>query len=59
MVNTCKESQTLPLSQGDPSVREFAPLSGEAIPDGGADFFHYNFYIIYITSSQSLTEGQN
>ena len=34
MVNTCKEFQALPLTQGDPSVREFAPLSGGAIPDG-------------------------
>ena len=61
MVNTCKEFQLLPLSQGYPSVRDFAPPSGEepSLTEGRI----FSLEILYPDqqkiSSESLTEGQN
>ena len=61
MVNTCKEFQLLPLSKGDPSIRDFAPPSGEEPSLTGGRIF--SLEILYPDqqkiSSEPLTEGRN
>ena len=39
------EFQILRLSKGDGSVRDFRGVVRKIIPDGTADFFHYNLFI--------------
>ena len=61
IINDSMEFQLLPLSQGYPSVRDFAPPSGEepSLTEGRI----FSLEILYPDqqkiSSESLTEGQN
>ena len=61
IINDSMEFQLLPLSQGDTSVRDFAPPSGEepSLTEGQI----FSLEILYPDqqkiSSESLTEGQN
>ena len=61
MVNTCKEFHILPLSKGNPFVRDFRPFVRRINPWRRGGFF--SLQILYQnqqeTSSESLTKGQN